>query len=43
MAHLPEERLLIYDKPFVSTGADYFGPFLVKHFKTTRRKQVFTK
>ena len=43
MAHLPEERLLIFDKPFVSTGADFFGQFLLKHLKTTRRKQVFTK
>ena len=43
MANLPKERLLIYDKPFSSTGVDYFGPFLVKHSKTTRRNQALTK
>ena len=42
-AKLPKERLLIYDKPFASTGVDYFGPFLVKHAKTTRRNQALTK
>ena len=40
MTNLPKKRLLIYDKPFASTGVDYFGPFLVKHSKTTRRNQV---
>ena len=40
MANLPKKRLLIYNKPFASTGVDYFGPFLVKHSKTTRRNQV---
>ena len=40
MANLPKKRLLVYDKPFASTGVDYFGPFLVKHSKTTRRNQV---
>ena len=43
MANLPKERLLIYYKPFASTGVDYFGPFLVKHSKTTRRNQPLTK
>ena len=43
MANVPKERLLIYDKPFASTGAHYFGPFLVKHSKTTRRNQALTK
>ena len=43
MANLAKERLLVYDKPFVSTAVDYFGPFLVKHSKTTRRNQAFTK
>ena len=31
MTNLRKECLLIYDKPFASTGGDYFGPFLVKH------------
>ena len=43
MANLPKQRLLIYDKTFAATGADYFGPFLVKHSKTTRRNQALTK
>ena len=42
MANLLKERLLIYDKPFASTGVDYFGPLLVKHSKTTRRNQQLT-
>ena len=43
MANLPKERLFIYDKPFTSTAVDYFGPFLVKHSKTTKRNQALTK
>ena len=43
MANLPKERSLVYDKPFASTGVDYFGPFLVKHSKTARRNQALTK
>ena len=43
MANLPKERLLIYGKPFASTGVDYFGPFLIKHSRTTRRNQALTK
>ena len=43
MANLPKERLLIYDKPFASTGVDYFGPSLVKHSNTTRQNQALTK
>ena len=43
MANLPEERLLIYNKPFASTAVDYFGPFLVKHSKTITRNQALTK
>ena len=43
MANLPKERLLTFDKPFASTGADYFGTLLVKHSKTTRRNQALNK
>ena len=43
MENLLKEHLLIYDKPFASAGVDYFGPFLVKHSKTTRRNQALTK
>ena len=43
MENIPEKSLLIYDKPFASTGADYFGPFLVKHSKTTSQNQALTK
>ena len=43
MENLPKERLLICDKPFASTGVDYFGSFLVKHSKTTSRNQALTK
>ena len=43
MANLIKEHLLIFDKPFASTGVDYFGPFPVKHSKTTRRNQALTK
>ena len=31
MANLPKVRLLIYGKPFASTGVNYLGLFLVKH------------
>ena len=43
MANLPKKHLLIYDKTIAATGVDYFGPFLVKHSKTTRRNQALTK
>ena len=43
MANLPKERSLVHDKPFASTGVDYFGPFLVKHSKTARRNKALTK
>ena len=43
MANLHKERSLIYDKPFASTRVDYFGPFLVKHSKTSIRNQALTK
>ena len=28
MTNIHKDTLLIYDKPFVSTGVNYFGPFL---------------
>ena len=43
MANLPKEHLFIYGKPFASTAEDYFGPFLVKYSKTTRRNQALTQ
>ena len=43
MANLPKEHLFIYGKPFASTGEDYFGPFLVKYSKTTRRNPALTQ
>ena len=43
ISNLAKWRLLIYDKPSASAGVDYFGPFLVKHSKATRRNQTLTK
>ena len=43
MGEIPEERLSISEKPFSSTGIDYFGPFLVKYAKHTRRNSALNK
>ena len=42
MASLPKKRLDIYDKPFASTGVDYFEPFLVKHSKRPNKASNFS-
>ena len=36
MSDLPKDRMLINEKPFTSTGIDFFGPILVKASRGTR-------
>ena len=43
MADLPRDRMLINEKPFTSTGIDFFGPILVKTTKCTRRNPAKAK
>ena len=43
MSELPIERLSVVDQPFAHTGADYFGPLLVKLNKKNRANQAVAK
>lgn len=38
MADLPEDRLLPDEPPFSNVGVDYFGPFNVKHGRSTVKR-----
>ncbi|XP_072043020.1 uncharacterized protein [Amphiura filiformis] len=44
MADLPANRLQADEPPFTNTGVDYFGPFLIKQGRTTRKRYgvIFT-
>ena len=44
MADLPTTRVKAGDPPFTYTGMDYFGPFEIKHGRTTRKRYgvIFT-
>ena len=43
MSELPNERLSVVDHPFAHTGANYFGPLLVKFNKKMRANQAVAK
>jgi len=43
MGNLPAERLCNNEKPFSSTGIDYFGPIKVKASRQTRRNPALNK
>ena len=44
MADLPEDRLKPDKAPFTSVGLDYFGPFLIKHGRSSEKRYgvIFT-
>ena len=39
MTNIHKETLLVYDKPFASTGVNYFEPFFLKYLKTRGQYQ----
>ena len=43
MSDLPKDRTVITEKPFTSTGIDFFGPTLVKMSKGTRSNPAKVK
>ena len=38
MADLPSNRVKPDDPPFTRTGMEYFGPFNIKHGRSTRKR-----
>ena len=43
MSDLPKDRILINEKPFTSTGIDFFGPILVKASRGSRSNPAKAK